>query len=72
MTTFSSELPSSLDASSTSCSSDLANLIASKAQFVVTAVTLRIPFAIPSSDKRAKALASLVFDIWVPIAYPKV
>lgn len=66
MTTFSSEFPSSLDASSTSFSSEEANSLASEAKSVVTAVILLIPLAMPSSDKRAKALASLVFDIWVP------
>ena len=64
--TFSNEIPSVLDASSTSCSSERANSIALKATSVVTAVILRIPLAIPSSDKRANALASRVFDIWVP------
>jgi hypothetical protein len=32
----------------------------------VTAVILRIPLAIPSSAKSAKALASRVFEICVP------
>ena len=32
----------------------------------MTAVILRIPLAIPSSAKSAKALASRVFEIWVP------
>lgn len=64
--TFSSNLSSALEASVTSCSSESANLIASKAALVVTAVILRIPLAVPSSDKRAKASASHVFVIWVP------
>lgn len=64
--TFSSKLPSASDAASTSCSSENANSIALKALSVVTAVILRIPLAIPSSDRRANALASRVFDIWVP------
>lgn len=64
--TFSSKLPSILKAASTSCSSDWACSIALKAESVVTAVILRIPLAIPSSDRRANAFASRVFDIWVP------
>ena len=64
--TCSSKHPSVFDASFTSCSSDNASSKALKAQSVVTAVILRIPLAIPSSDKRANALASRVFDMWVP------
>lgn len=61
--TCSRRIPSVLDASFTSCSSEEASSKALKADSVVTAVTLRIPLAIPSSDKRANALASLVFGI---------
>ena len=41
--------------------------IASIALSVVKAVTLRIPFAIPSSEMSVNALASLVFERCVPI-----
>ena len=44
-----------------------ASLIASIALTVVKAVTRRIPFAIPSSEISAKALASLVLERCVPM-----
>lgn len=61
--TFSSKLPSDLDDSVISASREEANSNALNAHSVVTAVTLLIPLAIPSSDRRANALASRVFDI---------
>lgn len=64
--TFSSKLVSMFDASITSCSREHANCSASNAQSDVTAVTRRIPLAIPSSDRRANNLASRVLAIWVP------
>lgn len=67
--TSSSKLSSVWNASFTFCSSEDAKSVASKARYVVTAVTLRIPLAIPSSDIRANALASLVLEICVP-KYP--
>ena len=58
--------PSSLDASLISVSIDDASFIAWEAHSAVTAVILRTPFAIPSSDMRANAAASLVFEMCVP------
>jgi hypothetical protein len=64
--TFSNKTPSNLEVSLISVSIDDANFIAWEAHSAVTAVILRTPFAIPSSDMRANAAASLVFEMCVP------
>ena len=65
--TFSSEAPSSFEAAVIRSAQASASLIASIALTVVKAVTRRIPFAIPSSEISAKALASLVLERCVPM-----
>ena len=60
-------MPSSFEVAAILSAQESASFIASIALSVVKAVTLRIPFAIPSSEISANALASLVFEICVPI-----
>ena len=60
-------MPSSFEAAAILSAQESASFIASIALSVVKAVTLRIPFAIPSSEISANALASLVLERCVPM-----